>query len=85
MRLFEGINLAANTHFSTTGKTRPGGSERIPFAERPTCSVAEAVEASGLGRSTIYDLMRDGQIEWTKVRTRRLVRVPSLLKLLGTA
>ncbi len=34
---------------------------------------------------TIYNLMKDRQIEWTKVRGRRLIKVPSLLKLLGVA
>jgi hypothetical protein len=28
--------------------------------------------------------MKDGKLEWTKVDTRRLVKVPSLLRLLGT-
>ena len=55
--------MAANPHFSTTGKARPGGSERIPFAERPACSIDDAVEASGLSRSMIYNKMKSGEIE----------------------
>jgi hypothetical protein len=50
----EGTIVATNTHFSTPGKARPGGPERIPFGERPTCSVDDATEASGLSRSMIY-------------------------------
>ena len=55
---------------------------RIPFAERVTCSVDDAVIVSGIGRSTLYKLMRSGALESTKTGDRRLVRVESLLKLL---
>jgi len=60
-------------------------SKRVPFAQRPTCSVADAVIASGIGRSTLYTLMRDGKLDFTKCGGRRLVRVESLLKLLNVA
>jgi hypothetical protein len=60
-------------------------SKHIPFAERPTCSVDEATSASGLSRSLIYDKMKSGEIEWTKVNARRLIKVNSLLRLLGVA
>jgi predicted DNA-binding transcriptional regulator AlpA len=57
----------------------------IPFSERPTCSVNEAEQASDLSRSMLYELMKEGKIDWVKVGTRRLIKVPSLLKLLGMA
>ena len=62
-----------------------GRRPRVPFAERPTCSVDDASEASGLGRSTLYNKMKSGELEWTKIGARRLIKVPSLLRLLGTA
>ena len=77
--------MFANAHFPTTGKARPGGPERIPFAERPACSIEDAVEASGLSRSMIYNKMKSGEIEWTKIGARRLIKVSSLLRLLGVA
>jgi excisionase family DNA binding protein len=55
----------------------------IPFDERPTCSVEEAAEVSSLGRSLLYIKMKSGEIEWVKIGKRRLIKVPSLLRLLG--
>jgi hypothetical protein len=83
MSLYAEIGMTANTHCSTTGQGPPSGSKHIPFGERPTCSVDEAVKASGLSRSMIYDKMKSGEIEWTKVNARRLIKVRSLLRLLG--
>jgi hypothetical protein len=57
---------------------------RIPFTERPTCSVDEGVQASGLSRSLLYERMRAGELDYIKVGNRRLLKVPSLLKMLGT-
>ena len=79
----EGMFMTANTHFSATGKAPMGGPERIPFGERLTCSVDDATEVSGLSRSMIYNKMKSGEIEWTKIGARRLIKVPSLLRFLG--
>ena len=57
--------------------------DRIPFGERLTCSVDDAVKVSGLGRSMIYNKMKSGDIEWMKIGTRRLIKVTSLRRLLG--
>ena len=54
----------------------------IPFRERPTCSVEEAVEATSIGRSKLYMDMKAGKLEFVKHGTRRLVSVPSLLKMI---
>jgi predicted DNA-binding transcriptional regulator AlpA len=75
--------MTANTHFSTTGKAPTGGPERIPFGERLTCSVDDATKVSGLSRSMVYNKMKSGEIEWTKIGARRLIKVPSLLRFLG--
>jgi hypothetical protein len=77
--------MTDNTHFSTTGRAPPSGSKHIPFGERPTCSVAEATLASGLSRSLIYNKMKSGELESTKVNGRRLIIIRSLLRLLGVA
>jgi hypothetical protein len=73
--------MSADIHLATTTKVRPGAPERIPFGERLTCS--HATEVSGLSRSMIYNMMKSGEIEWTKIGARRLIKVPSLLRLLG--
>jgi hypothetical protein len=57
--------------------------QRVPFLERVACSVADAEAASGISRSQLYVEMKNGRLEYLKRGTRRLVRVASLLKLLG--
>ena len=52
------------------------------FDERPTCSVKEAIEATGLGLTRIYELIKNGKIETVVNGGRRLIKVPSLLKML---
>lgn len=75
------ISIGSMTaHFSVNGKAPPEGPAHIPFKERLTCSVSDASKATGLSRSVLYIMMKAGEIEWTKVGARRLVRVPSLLR-----
>ena len=57
----------------------------VPFRERLFCSVADAVTASGIGRSTLYTRMKQGALEFQKHGKRTLVSVPSLMKLLNVA
>lgn len=54
-------------------------SSTIPFRERPTCTVAEACDAVGLGKTKFYELMGMGAVKTISVGRRRLVLVPSLL------
>jgi len=56
---------------------------RLPFAQRLTCTVAEACEVTGLGRTKIYELIGNGRVTTTTVGRRRLVMVQSLLALVG--
>lgn len=56
---------------------------RLPFAQRLTCTVAEACEVTGLGRTKIYELIGNGRITTTTVGRRRLVIVQSLLALVS--
>jgi excisionase family DNA binding protein len=57
---------------------------RIPFAQRVTCTIADACEATGLGRTKIYELIGNGRLVATSVGRRRLVVVASLLTLMKT-
>jgi hypothetical protein len=75
--------MTDDIQFAPDSEVQPGGPERIPFGERLTCSVDDATEVSGLSRSMIYNKMKSGEIEWTKIGARRLIKVPSLLRLLG--
>jgi len=57
----------------------------IPFAQRLSCTVAEACEATGIGRTKLYELIGEGQLDTMTIGRRRLVLVPSLLSLLAAA
>jgi excisionase family DNA binding protein len=57
---------------------KPNG---IPFAHRLACTIAEACEVTGLGRTKLYELIGDGRVETTTIGRRRLVIVQSLLSL----
>jgi hypothetical protein len=59
-------------------------SNNIPFAQRHTCTILEACEATGLGRTKLYDLIGAGYLDTVTIRRRRLVLVSSLLKLIKT-
>jgi hypothetical protein len=51
----------------------------LPFTERRWCSVAEACQFSGLGRTRIFEELAAGSIESKRDGRRRLVSVPSLI------
>ena len=53
-----------------------------PFAQRLTCTVAEACEATGLGRTKLYELIGEGCLDTTTIGRRRLVLMRSLWLLL---
>ena len=54
----------------------------IPFRQRLSCTIAEACEVTGLGRTKLYELIGNGHLATTAVGRRRLVLVRSLLSLL---
>jgi len=64
---------------STSEAVRP---HTVPFAQKLTCTINEACEVTGLGRTKLYELIRDGKLATTTVGRRRLVMVRSLLSLL---
>ncbi|WP_083514494.1 helix-turn-helix domain-containing protein [Bradyrhizobium sp. DASA03076] len=55
---------------------------KIPFAQRLTCTIDEACQATGLGRTKLYELIGAGQLDTRTVGRRRLVLVRSLHSLL---
>lgn len=46
-------------------------------------SIGEAAEATGLGRSTIKDLIRTGELRSVKIRDRRLIPADALDELVA--
>jgi excisionase family DNA binding protein len=60
----------------------PASGASIPFSERLTCTIAEACEATGLGRTKLYELIGDGRVDTATIGRRRLVKVHSLRRLL---
>jgi excisionase family DNA binding protein len=54
----------------------------IPVAQRLTCTIAEACEVTGLGRTKLQELIGDGFLTTATVGRRRLVLVKSLLSLI---
>jgi excisionase family DNA binding protein len=57
-------------------------SQTVPFAQKLTCTINEACEMTGLGRTKLYELIGDRHLATTTVGRRRLVVVRSLLSLL---
>jgi hypothetical protein len=55
----------------------------LPIRERAAVTVRVASEFSGISRTRIYELLDDGTLLGKTVRGRRLVFVPSLLRLVG--
>ncbi len=55
----------------------------VPFQERPTCTVAEACAAAGIGTTKLYELIGSGALKSVTIGRRRLIRVDSLLSLLA--
>jgi hypothetical protein len=62
-------------------KTRRKVHEVIPFAERPYCGITQARQATSLGRTKIFAMLKSGEIESVLVNGRRLIVVQSLLRL----
>jgi len=47
-----------------------------------TCSVKEATELTGIGKTTLYALLAEGKITSTRIGAKRLIHVDSLRRLL---
>ncbi len=57
--------------------------DTIPFAQRLSCTVAEACAATALGRAKLYELIGAGAVATTLIGRRRLVSAKSLLHLIA--
>jgi excisionase family DNA binding protein len=57
----------------------------IPFRERIFCTINEAAQATGSGRSKIYELIKAERIRTVRIDGRTKVVVASLLELGGEA
>jgi excisionase family DNA binding protein len=78
------------TNNSSYRIAKPGGVQAnrnpldtIPFAQRLSCTVAEACVVTGLGRTKLYELIGAGSVGTTLIGRRRLVSVKSLLHLVS--
>jgi excisionase family DNA binding protein len=58
-----------------TGKDRHMGAMTI--------SIADTIRTTSLSESTIYRLIREGQLDSIKIGKRRLVKIASLQRLIG--
>jgi len=47
------------------------------------CSVADAAKSIGVSRATVYNWMREGRIETSRIGGRRLVKIESVKRLVG--
>jgi excisionase family DNA binding protein len=55
---------------------------KIPFEQRLSCTIAEACQATGLGRTKLYSLIEAGALRTVTVGRRRLVVMESLRAIL---
>ena len=66
------------------GQNSENSNEAKPFpAPRLTLTIAEALRATGLGRTTLYKLIGSGRVRRVKVGKRTLIRYDDLQKLVA--
>jgi excisionase family DNA binding protein len=61
------------------------GKKILPLEERFGVTVNVAAEWVGISKSTVYELLQNGELEGKIIGGRRIVLVPSLLRLCGQA
>ena len=61
------------------------GKKILPLQERFGVTVNVAAEYTGISKSRIYELLHSGELEGKIIGGRRIVLVPSLLRLCGQA
>jgi excisionase family DNA binding protein len=54
----------------------------IPFESKLSATIAETCQATGIGRTKLYEELAAGRIQSTTVGRRRLILVKSVLRLL---
>jgi excisionase family DNA binding protein len=55
---------------------------RGDLASEGACTITQAAKFTGLGRTTLYELMGAGQLPFAKVRGRRLIPRRALVELI---
>jgi excisionase family DNA binding protein len=66
-----------------TGQQEAAGEGLEPFSGRLALSPAEAGEALGVNRTTIYELLNRGELRSVKAGSRRLIPLGELRRYLG--
>ena len=84
MRYNRGEKTAGQQSRVSLSAPKAAEPSRMPFAQRLTCTIDDACEVTGLGRTKLYELIGTGRIVTTTIGRRRLVGVRSLLALLDT-
>ncbi|WP_125954136.1 helix-turn-helix domain-containing protein [Novosphingobium sp. MD-1] len=78
LRNFHRALLAPPAH----PRTFAGTLAETKIMEPIALSVSDAVKASGLGKTTLYEAMADGRLETRKVGRKRLILTRSLRRLI---
>lgn len=63
------------------GMEGPPEQRPLDIRDRLTCTVREACFETGIGKTKMHELISGGALESVKIGRRRLVKVPSLLRL----
>jgi excisionase family DNA binding protein len=67
------------------GKAMPRTSNKpsVPVNERLAVSLREACQIIGIGRTRLYELINNGELESIRLGGRRLVKIEALRELIG--
>lgn len=79
---FDGSDGPKETLLMDQTKNRDISNSTSIGAERLAYSVSEAASVTGLGRTTLFALIRDGRLPSRKICNRRLIRKADLEQLL---
>ena len=72
----------ANIELYETDKTGTNSPEAFLRTGKIALTVKEAIAASGLGKTTLYELMRTGALARVKIGSRTLIRQDDLNRIL---
>jgi excisionase family DNA binding protein len=84
VRYYRGEKTGGQQSHVTLSDPKAAEPSTMPFAQRFTCTIDDACEVTGLGRTKLHELIGAGRIVTTTIGRRRLVVVRSLLALLDT-
>ena len=78
------MSAKSDLHRGVEGAVK-GFERRLPLEHRFGVTVSVAAEYIGISKSRIYELLQSGALEGKIISGRRIVLVPSLLRLCGEA